>query len=66
MNDYPEALVEKVARALADSNEDRDDDMELVWMPYMGDAVAALDVLGFAPHVGSIYWRSAIHVEASK
>lgn len=60
MNDYPAALVEKVVAVLAADLED-----EPAWSQIV-IAKNVLDALGFAPHIGSIYWRSAIHVEASK
>lgn len=59
MNDYPSGLIEKVTAVL---EADLDDEPE--WSQIV-IAKHVLDVLGFAPHIGSIYWRSAIHVEAS-
>lgn len=64
MNEYPEALIEHVARAIAIRDDSVNESMGgVIWQPYIGDATAALDALGFAPYGGPKYWRSAIHVE---
>lgn len=73
MTDYPEALIRKVAAAAARGVDDTTDlyGADRTWpADYIHEheqgAVAVLDALGFAPYHGTIYWRSAIHVEASK
>ena len=64
MNEYPEWLVDKVARILANAAGDEDPEEGLIWWPYIEDASATLDALGFAPWGGPTYWRSDIQWEA--
>lgn len=77
MNEYPEALVEKVAAAcfnvevepqydyayLVRRAATNEGDYAEILRDVRAGAVAALDALGFAPYTGPSYWRSAIHVE---
>lgn len=42
MNEYPAELVEQVARALAFANNDIDEEVGLIWVPYREDAIAAI------------------------
>ena len=65
MNNYPEWLVEKVARAIQATYHDQPyedmDDWELD--ARSEEAEAALDALGFGPWGGLTYWRSSIQWE---
>ena len=53
MNNYPEWLVEKVARRLGGDD----------WEDWQSDAVTLLSALGFGPWGGPTYWRSSIQWE---
>ena len=59
MNEYPEWLIEKVARVISNAEEEP----EMVAF-YRNVAIATIDALGFAPWGGETYWRSDIQWEA--
>ncbi|MDR6907493.1 hypothetical protein J2X63_003201 [Agromyces sp. 3263] len=61
MNEYPEWLIEKVARHLSMSDIDMHPN---AWRAYSADARDVLNALGFAPWGGPTYWRSNIQWEA--
>ena len=47
VTNYPDYLIELVARKLAEVSDDWDPDIGYVWVPYREDAAAILDLLGF-------------------